>query len=269
MLELFAIPELSGNNPFIRGRSIMVLNSYKNFKFANFENIKIISDQLFKALSDNDLSIKVNACICAPSFFSHDQIKPMLDQHISTILTIYITIINEIELEELLESLENIIGIFNIKCKDFAVELTKILVQRFIVLNQQEDDNQLKTNKNFLVVEGIVKTIICIYGIFSPYKEIFPDIFESSKQIIDFGFEEENFEKLESSIEMIIAVCKNENVPFYPQLWAFYNKIIESVVGSKKENDDLAENYPDKVFIGGGYECLQDIVNAILYYIVR
>ena len=268
MFELFIIHEITGTNPFIRNRSILVLNSFKTFEFKNIENLKIISDKLFKAISEGDLSLRVNACICAPAFFGHNEIKPILDQHISSILTIYINIIHEIELEELLVSLETIIEIFNEKCKDFAVDLTKILVEKFMYLIQIDEDNMVKSNNNFIILEGIVKTILCIIGIFTKFPDVFPAIFENIKKIIEFGFTEDGFEKLEDSLEMIITMCKNDNVAFYPQVWQFFIPLIESVVGTAEEIQNLQDKCA-KVFIGNGYEELQSVINALLLFIVR
>jgi hypothetical protein len=268
MFELFIINEISGTNPFIRNRAIMVLYSYMKFEYKNLENIKNISDKLFKALSEGDLSLRVNACICAPHFFKNKNVKPILDQHISSILTIYINILNEIELEELLISLEEIIEIFNEKCKDFAVDLTKILVDKFTYLIQLDEENTSKSNNNFLVVEGIVKTILCIIGIFTKFPDVFPTIFENIKPIIEYGFTEEGFEKLEDSLEILISILKNE-LGFYPKIWQYFIPIIESVVGTEKEIQDLHEKGADLIFIGNGYEELQSVTNVIALFIVR
>ena len=269
MLELFVIHEISGTNPFIRNRAIMVLNSFKKFEYKNIENLKVISDELYKALSDGDLSLRVNTCICAPHFFGHKEIKPILDQHISSILTIYINIIHEIELEELLISLESIIEIFNEKCKDFAVDLTKILVEKFMYLIHVDEENMVKSNNNFIVLEGIVKTILCIIGIFNKFPDVFPAIFEKIKKIIEYGFTEEGFEKLEDSLEMIISMCKNDKLCFYPQVWQFFIPLIDSVVGTELEIQELHAKGADKIFIGNGYEELQSVTNAITLFIVR
>lgn len=269
MLELFVIHEISGSNPFIRNRAIMVMNAFKFFQFKNIENVKAISEKLFKAISDSDLSTKVCACICAPGYFSHKDIQPILDQHVSSILTIFINILNEIELEELLVSLEAIIEIFNEKCKDFSIDLTKILVERFMYLIQVDEDNQVKSNNNFIIMEGIIKTILCIIGIFSKFPDVFPAIFENIKKIIDYGFTEEGFEKLEDSLDMIISIVKNENNVFYPQAWEFFVALIESVVGTEKENSEIKQKYQDQIFMGNGYEELKNVTHAILLYIVR
>jgi len=187
------------------------------FKYKNLENIKNISDQLFKALSEGDLSLRVNACICAPHFFKNKNVKPILDQHISSILKMYINILNEIELNELLISLEEIIEIFNEKCKNFAVDLTKIIVDKFSYLIQLDEENTNKSNNNLLVVEGIVNTILRIIGIFTKFPDIFPAIFENIKPIIEYGFTEKGLKRLEYSLEILISILKNE-IGFYPKV---------------------------------------------------
>jgi hypothetical protein len=245
------------------------METYGDFKFTNQENIKKISDGLFKALSENDLSVKIKALICAPEYFSNKEIKPNLDPHISQILSIYITVMNEIEIEEVLVALEKIIGIFDSKCKDFAIDLIKILVERFKYLNQQDEEENANTNKTFMVIEGISKTIIRLFSIFAQYQDIFLTMFEITKNVIDFGFEDENFESLESSIEILTAILECENCPVYPQLWNYFGKIIESVIGTEKENIEYKTNFPDSIFIGVGYESLETVLSVLLLYIVK
>lgn len=228
----------------------------------------MISDKLFKAISENELSVKVCSAICSPGFFCHPEIKPILEEHIPTILTIYIHLLNEIELEEILVSLEAIIEIFNEKVKDFAIDLTKILVERFLILINTDEDNILKSNNNFIIIEGIIKTIISIIGIFNKYSDIFPHIYQNVKKIIVYGFTEEGFEKLEDSIDIITCICKTDG-GLLPCTWEFFIPLIESVVGTEVENKNMKEKYPDTVFIGNGYEALSNVISAILLYIVK
>lgn len=176
---------------------------------------------------------------------------------------------NEIEIEEVLQALEKIIGIFDNKCKDFAIDLIKILVERFKLLNQQDEEENVNTNKTFMVIEGITKTIIRLFSIFAQYKDIFVSMFEIAKPVIDFGFEDENFESLESSMEIIRSIIENENCEFYPLLWTYFNKVVESVIGSEKEILEYKTNFPDSTYIGVGYESLEDVLSLLLLYVVK
>jgi len=94
-------------------------------------------------------------------------------------------------------------------------------------------------------------------------------IFEKIKKIIEYGFTEEGFEKLEDSLEMIISMCKNDKLCFYPQVWQFFIPLIDSVVGTELEIQELHAKGADKIFIGNGYEELQSVTNAITLFIVR
>lgn len=244
--------------------------NYADFKFQQPDNIKKISDGLFNALTSNDLSIKIKGLICAPEYFSIKEIKPNLDPHISQILQIYISVMNEIEIEEVLEALEKIIKIFDNKCKDFAIDLTKILVERFTYLNQQEEmEENLNTNKTFMVLDGITKTIIRLFSIFSQHKDIFSVMFENAKKVIDFGFEDENFESLESSLEILSSIMSQDSEVFYPQIWEYYSKAIESVIGTEKEILEHKKDFPDSLYIGVGYESLDKVLSVLLLFITK
>ena len=253
-------------NPFIRLRSYMVLYSFKNFKFQNIENLKKISDFIFQSLSDDNLSIRVFACITAPSFFGHKEIKPILDEHISKILQIYITLMNEVEIEEILLSLENIIQHFNEKIKDYVVDLTKILVERFHKLSKNEDENCI-TN-SLLVKEGLIKTLFSIISIFRKQENLFCSIYENVREIIFYGFSDEGIENFEETIDLIHAILK-EGGTIYPKVWEFYIPILESIVGTEEDITQAKLNNPDSIFIGYGFDSIESIITNILLFITK
>jgi len=230
------------------------------------ENIMQITDSIFKSLADENLSIRVFASICAPTFFSNKDIRPKLDQHIPHILTIFINLMNEIDLEEILISLEYIVQIFNEKIKDFVVDLTKILVDRFHKMCKVDEEN-LNSNSP-IVKEGINKTIISIIGVFAKNQELFAKIYKEIREIILFGFLDEGLENFEDSLDLIMSICK-EGDKIYSEVWEFYIPIIESIVGNEEEIAKTKIENPNMVFIGYGYDNFDSIINNILLYITK
>ena len=244
----------------------MVIYSFKNFKYTNIENLKQITDYIFQSLADENLSIRVFASICAPTFFGNKEIKQKLDQHIPQILTIYINLMNEVDLEEILISLEYIVQIFNEKIKDFVVDLTKILVDRFNKMCKIDEDNL--NNNSPIVKEGIIKTLICIIGIFRKHEDLFPQIYSNVREIIQFGFLDDGIENYEDSLDLIMSICK-EGERIYPGVWEFYIPILDSIIGTDQEIDTNKIESPNAVFIGYGYEHFESVINNILLFITR
>ena len=244
----------------------MVIYSFKGFKYTKLENILHITDSIFKSLSDENLSIRVFAAICAPNFFGHKDIKTKLDQHIPNILTIYINLMNELDLEEILISLEYIVQIFNEKIKDFVVDLTKILVDRFHKMCKVDDDN-LNTNSP-IVKEGIIKTLISIISIFAKHQSLFELIYKEIREIIQYGFLDDGIENYEDSLDLILSICKGGD-RIYAGVWEFYIPILDSILGSEEEIGKNKIENPNTVFIGHGYEHFEQIINNILFFITR
>jgi len=244
----------------------MVLYSFKNYKFQNIENLKKISDCIFQSFSDENLSIRVFACICAPSFFGNKEIKPSIDEHISKILSIYITLMNEIEIEEILISLEHIIQHFNEKIKDYVVDLTKILVDRFHKLCKVDDEST--TSNSLLVKEGLIKTLFSIISIFRKQENLFNQIYEHVREIIFFGFTDEGIENFEETVDLIHAILKEED-KIYPKVWEFYIPILESIVGTEEDIAQAKLKNPDSIFIGYGFDSIETIITNILLFITK
>ncbi len=244
----------------------MVIYSFKNHKYKNFTNVMQITDSIFRSLSDDNLSVRVFASLCAPTFFGNKEIRPRLDIHIPQILTIYINLMNEIDLEEILMSLECIVQIFNEKIKDFVVDLTKILVDRFQKMCKIEDDN-VNTNTP-IVKEGIIKTLISIINIFIKYNDLFSQIYKEIREIILFGFLDDGIENFEDSLDLILSICK-EGDKIFPGVWEFYVPILESILGTDEENEKNKLENPQEIFIGYGYDHFESIINNILLFITK
>lgn len=244
----------------------MLLYSFRNFKFQKIENLKTISDCIFQSLTEENLSIRVFACICAPSFFGNKEIKPILNEHISKILSIYIHLMNEIELEEVLVSLELIIQQFNSKIRDFVVDLTKILVDRFHKLCKVDDESSI--SNSLLVKEGLIKTIISIICIFRKDEDLFEKIYESIREIIAYGFTDEGIENFEETVDLIHAICK-EGDKIFPQVWEFYIPIVQSIIGTDEDISLTKEKNPDSIFIGYGFDSIESIISNILLFITK
>lgn len=245
----------------------MVLYSFKSYKYNNIDNLKLITDHIFQSLCDENLSIRVFASICAPTFFGNKEIKPKLDQHISQIISIYINLMNEVDLEEILISLEYIVQTFNEKIKDFVVDLTKILTDRFMKISRATDEENLNTNSP-IIKEGIIKTLICIIGIFRKHEELFAHIYEHVREIIRFGFLDDGVENYEDSLDLIMAICK-EGERIYSGVWEFYIPIIESIIGTPEEIEFAKAKEVNSIFIGSGFDCFDSLINNLLLFITK
>jgi hypothetical protein len=228
--------------------------------------LKKISDCIFQSFSDENLSNRVFACICAPSFFGNKEIKPILDEHISKILSIYITLINDIELEEILISLEHMIQHFNEKIKDYVVDLTKILVDRFNKLCKIDDENVL--SNSISVKEGLIKTLFSIISIFRKQENLFNPIYDNVREIISYGFTDEGIENFEESIDLIHAILK-EGDKIYPKIWEFYLPLLESLVGTEEDIIQAKLKNQDSIFIGHGYDSIESIIMNIMLFITK
>ena len=109
-------------NGFLRARACWVYAQFANFPITD-EHLKYVLDSLYVNLSHTDLPVKVYSAIALIRFLSHDLAIEFIRPGLGKIIKIYLKLIDDIDYDELIESLKVIVEIFGIEIAPYAVEL--------------------------------------------------------------------------------------------------------------------------------------------------
>jgi hypothetical protein len=251
----------------MRERACSIIEFFSEYKFTDKSLIEIITKKICSLLTDKDLPVRVAAALAAPGLLHIPLVKEFLTPHVPKLLMIYLNLMNDIDLEEILESLTAIISSFSILIKDYALELTEQLVKTFHRLLSSEEDTEF-TGENLSVAEAVIRTIIKLIEIFINYDDIYPKIEILVYDIIMYGLKEVTSERFEDVLDVVYAIVKN-SIKISPKIWNFYPEIIDSVIGSEEDYKDYKDSYPEEEYEGFGYESMSDIVTVVSYYITK
>lgn len=131
LLETFILHEYLSENNFLKYRCAWVFLKYAQVPFSNVSAQEAVLKRTCQLMVDPELPIRYSACLALARFLSWEVSKDQLSSEIKNLLTIYLKLIDEINSEEVIESLESIISVFPNEMLPFACELAQVLIMNF------------------------------------------------------------------------------------------------------------------------------------------
>jgi hypothetical protein len=254
ILENYIINEFESTNPILRESACKLMGSLHEYEFKNIELIKQITLKLSSLLNDKALPVKVMAAVIAPRLLCNKAAKELLTPYVSDLLSIYINLINDIDLEEIVEGLESIIFNFNTHIKSNAVALTQELVRVYkrIMIDDDEDDEDKKDEKT-LLAESVTRALIKIIELFAG-SEIFKDIERHIDIVVSYQLDNEIFNSMSEVLDMIGAIVKNVVTEV---TWSYFLPLCETLLFTNENG----------IVEGVGFENINDYIPVLSNYI--
>ena len=261
-------PELSSPCEILREKSLLFLIKFKRY---NIKDVNIINSIIAKIcdLLENDiyLPVKIYALMACSSLVNQTNVKNLLKGNIKTLLSIYIKLMNEIDLDCIIDSLQIIISEFKEEIRDFIVNLFEYLIKYFnkIIFQKSEEENNFD---EFNLINNLIKTFSDIVIYFINDSEIYNQIEKYLVEVLNYCLLNIVIDKLEEGCyflyNILIECNKIPNV-----LWKYFLPLIESVIGSPEEINQFKEEYPNKIYEGIGYDYSNIICKIIVIFISK
>lgn len=139
MLISFILPELNSEQPFMRLRACQTYGVYGDLKFKDESHIQKICEGIFKNMSeDQPLPVRFYAACALQKILEIDEAVKFIRPGIDQMLKVYLNLMNEFDNEELVNSFENIMEIFQNEIRPYAVDICSHLVNMYKRLIKQD-----------------------------------------------------------------------------------------------------------------------------------
>ena len=261
ILSKYIIPELSNSSKnLLQERGVFVIKMYSTLNF-NKENLVLIIQYLCNLLVHKELSLRVVTSVTLPCLMKNKEVTVMLEAYIKNLLEEYIKLMHQIDLEELLVGLKNIIDHFGEKTIEFAIDLTKELINQFNRLIVKNDEN-LETQ---LAAEGVIKAVGQIVSVVNGVKS--DKLFQIEaliEPLLVYTLKGDGFEFLDDGLEIIKELTKNT---ISPMSWKYFTLICFSLIGEDEENQIILKDYPDTALQGIGYDSAEEHMSVLASYV--
>lgn len=113
---------------------------YGFIEFRNPKNIQTAVEGITKCMSDTNLPVKFKAALALHSLVKQKPAYEMVRGHLSTLLAIYLKLMEEIDSEELVASLEGIVSEFSADIGPYAYDLCVHLSSAFYKYRSKDSE---------------------------------------------------------------------------------------------------------------------------------
>ena len=142
ILEQYIFPELQSDNGFMRARACWVYGQFAQFEFKNENHLRATLDGLYRNLSHSDLPVRVNAAISLIKLLDQEIAVNFIRPGLDSVIKIYLKLIDDINYDELIESLKKIVEVFEDEIAPHALDLCVKLGEAYLRLFEQKKTNE-------------------------------------------------------------------------------------------------------------------------------
>ena len=271
LIENYIYPFFSSPIELMKDRGASLLIELKEYKIESDVLIQNLVKSTCNLLSNsNYLPIKVYMSIYLCDLIEQKNVKEILKGSISDILSIYLKLIEQTDLEEIIISLQVFIKEFKNESREYIVKLSNYLILYFKKLIKRENEDKIIDDNN--TIENIISTFSDIAKYFINDNEVYSSLEKDINIILNYCIKQEIYDKLESGIEILDNILSECNkVP--NNLWNYFIPLIETVIGTKEDRKEYEENMKNKktniVFEGCGFDSISEIANILCKFISK
>ena len=106
IIFIYVIPQFQHSIGFLRMRACQLYSEFANYEFENTELMLGGVQELYTLLQDPDLPVRIVAATSIHRFLDHKQVQEGLKPLVSELLTTYLKLMSQLEIEELVEGLQ-------------------------------------------------------------------------------------------------------------------------------------------------------------------
>lgn len=203
MLAQYIFPEFQCPMGHLRAKAAWVAGSYADIEFKDMRNFNGAMAAIVAALHDPDLPVRVDSVVALRSFVETvtdlDELRVILPQ----LLNEFFKLMNEVENEDLVFTLETIIEKFGEEMAPYALGLVTNLANTFWKCMDTEDFDEEEDEPGALAAMGCLRAIGTILESISSLPHLFPQLEPTLLPIMHKMLTPEGQEVLEEVLEMV------------------------------------------------------------------
>lgn len=247
LLATQLIPDLQSNFPVLKVRVCKLLKVMLSSRLEDQQyslHFKAIAEQLCRIITDPFLPLKGAAAMTLALFMQVDSVVELIRPHIQTILQIYVNLINECDIEQLIGTLQDICNVFKDQIgpyiTDLIANLCSLVIRKYDkkgpVEEQQDDDGLEEQAFSILSVYTTIFELVSTVSDSSSFQAIFAALAPTITRTL----EEDEFDDFNECLNIIVLMlykCSQNQI--IPELWTLFEFICLTVL----KPAELPQNY--------------------------
>lgn len=247
VLMQYIQPELDSASPFLKARASWVYGQFGNFPFENQDHLRKVLDSLYRNVQHRDLPVRVNAAVSLIKMLNHEMAVEFVRPGLEPIIKIYLKLIDDIDYDELIESLKRIVEVFENEISPYAVQLCTKLGEAYVRLAEAQRANQggggelEEDSETSLTAVGLITAIRRILKSISGMNlTIYPQLEEILIHPITMTLTDPQAVSVEEGLSCLSELLYNQQGVSGP-MWNIYLLICDSLLTDKGILDDVID----------------------------
>jgi len=267
MIVRYVVPNFGSPIGIVRTRCYWVYFKLAPIRFNNTDCLTTAFREIIKALKDKDLPVQVTAALAMSKLIQNESIAREVKHYISEIVSVYLKLMAEVELEDLVNSLTEIITTFGSSIRCYAINLIIELLNVYNSIRERiKDKEEFNSNENATrVASACLDTIGTILNIIGPDQSVLQQAEPLLIPIIYSSFNPEEDHSISSTIDILSALTYYSK-KISTGLWELYPLLISITVGMPEE---VAAQEAIRINGGWAYESLNGLITSIQNFVTR
>ena len=230
MLVQHVLPSFQSQHGHVRAKAAWCAGVYAEIEFANPQNFMNLFAAVVNCLKDPDLPVKVDAVVSLGSYVETaddiSQIRPILPQ----LLDEFFALMNEVESEEMVFTLETIVEKFGEEIAPYAMGMTANLAAAFWKLTGSADQADDEDFTGALASVGCLRAIATILESLSALPHMYEQLEPNLMPIMRKMLGPDGYDVYEEVLE-IQSYMTYYSPAVSPAMWELWPVLIASLEG--------------------------------------
>lgn len=245
ILKQFIFPEFLNEIGFLRSRAAWVFARFAHVKLNDAGFMLQVIETMCKLLIDPQLPVRYEGAIALPKVLHWEISKQRLSTELKILLEIYLKLMNEIDSEDVVESLESIVSAFPKEIHPFAMELTQHLTLAFTRMIQKDMNED--EGESAMAAVSTLNTISKIIDVLEDKSEDLVKISEVLKPIFNHCLSEAGSDYFEETLNLLTCLLYYAPENSLGHLYYLMKSLKQSVLG-EGELKPYATEHVEEVF---------------------
>ena len=133
MLKRYIFKELESSQPILRARALHFYGAYGHLKFKDSDHLKQVVTLIANNMTNSSpLPVKYYAAWALDKMLANKEVQELVRPDLPKLLKCYLSLMNDIDNEELVQAFENVMSIFYADMKPFAIDICTHLRELYI-----------------------------------------------------------------------------------------------------------------------------------------
>ena len=240
MIMTHVHPAFTCAHAHIRAKAVACASKYSGIEFTSEQNFLTLFSSVVQSMKDQQLPVQVEAVVALGSFIQEtddvSNLKPLIPQ----LLDDFFKLMNEVESEDIVYTLETITEKFGEDIAPYALHMTQNLAAAFwkVVESESKDDDD---DMGMLGAIGVLRAMSTILESISGLPHMYPELEAAVFPILHKMLSDQGYDVFEEVLE-ILAYLTYFTPEVTPRMWELWPLMMTTM-------DDWALQYFENMLI--------------------